>query len=51
MNNSTDLLIGIHVGESAMVARLSTLSSNILDLFMRSISEVAGVGVISHSDI
>jgi hypothetical protein len=51
MDTSTDLFIGIHRGESAMVAMLSTLSSNILDLFMRSISEVAGVGIMSHSGV
>lgn len=46
----TNLFVGIHRGESTVMARLSTLSSNILDLFVRSVVEITGVGVVNHCD-
>ena len=47
----TNLFAGIHRSESASVTRLPTLSSNILYLFMRSVVEITGVGIIGHSNI
>jgi hypothetical protein len=46
----TNLLLAIHRSESAVMARLSALSSNILDLFVRSVVEITGVGVVDHCD-
>lgn len=33
------------------MARLSTLSSNLLNLFVRSVVEVSGVRVVDHCDM
>jgi RIO-like serine/threonine protein kinase len=49
-NAFTNLLVGIHRSESALVTRLPTLPSNILDLLLRSVGEVTRVGVIRHGD-
>lgn len=38
------------MGKSAVVARLSTLSSNLLDLFVRTVVEITGVGVVDHCE-
>lgn len=46
----TNLFASIHWSESASVARLPTLSSNIFYLFMRSVVEITGVGIVSHSN-
>jgi|tagenome__1003787_1003787.scaffolds.fasta_scaffold16904243_1 hypothetical protein len=51
MNAFTNLLVGIHRSKSALVARLPTLPSNILDLLLRSVGEVTRVGVIRHGDM
>jgi RIO-like serine/threonine protein kinase len=51
MKAFTNLLVGIHRSKSALVARLPTLPSNILDLLLRSIGEVTRVGVIGHGDM
>jgi hypothetical protein len=50
-NAFTNLLVGIHRSKSALVARLPTLPSNILDLLLRSVGEITRVGVIGHGDI
>ena len=47
---STNLLVWIHRSESALVARLPTLASDILNLFVRSVGEITRVGVVGHSE-
>jgi hypothetical protein len=50
VNALTYLLVGIHGSKSTLVARLSTLLSNFLDLFVRSVGEITWVGIVGHSD-
>ena len=47
----TNLLLAIHRSETAVMARLPTLSSDILDLFVRSVVEITGVGIVDHCDM
>lgn len=44
------LLVWIHRSESALVARLPALASDILHLFVRSVGEITRVGVVGHSE-
>jgi hypothetical protein len=46
----TYLLVRVHVVEPTLVAGLSALPSDILDLFVRAVGEVAGVGVLGRHD-
>ena len=43
------LLIRIHSGKAAL-AGLTSFRGDLLDLFLRTVGEVAGVGVVSHDD-
>lgn len=47
----TYLLACIHRGKPALVARLPTLPSNILYLFVRSVGKVTRVGIVGHCDM
>ena len=38
------------MGKSAVVARLSTLASNLLDLFVGTVVEITGVRVVDHCE-
>ena len=44
----THLLVWVHRSKSALMARLPTLASNVLNLLVRSVGEVTGVGVVRH---
>ena len=43
------LLVRIHRGKAAL-AGLTSLGGNLLDLFLRTVGEVTGVGVVSHDE-
>lgn len=44
------LLVRIHAGEATLVAALTALLSNVLDVLLGAVGEVAGVLVVGHDD-
>jgi hypothetical protein len=47
---SAYLLVGVHGSEASAVRRLTALLGDVLNLLFGAVGEVAGVGVVGHSD-